>query len=633
MLKNSIRQMLRTPVKMGMFLVLVGISAALLTLGVNLFYVSEKTGEETKKAFTTIGTVEQKASGVSMKKTWNPKTMEYEAYSSQKYDKIIPDSVLDIEGISYVHKPKHQPFYMAYTGDYVVRNTHSEVDESWWGIGADSVIVEVTPFEDCVPDHPVKLHFKKTLYGNITDRMLSWVWFWDYENPDPKPLKAGKTYIMALYMDSQLEYMGILDKEKYPKVSAVWVPWLDNQGSQYKKDGTQIEDEEHDGRFYDEVTHGFYETKEGRRWLNIIKGFRIADYSIPVTPTDSTKLLMYFYNGNAGILKGRDITKKEYESGKKVCLIDSKFAANNQLAPGDKLRLPLYYANYSKPACLYYPLWAEKTVAEKIINSDGELYDVFEDGEYEIVGIYQVTGGLDSYTGFEAAKNGVIIPAASVKSSDENNILDYAPMKEYNTIFQIENGTIDEFWKVWNENGTDELEITFYDNGYEGLKQSFENTRRMSFILLGAGVGSALFILTFFCHIFVAKQGIRIALERTLGVTKRQCRMSIIGGILLVVLIGGMMGSAAGAVCTNELSRHLDYKDKYLQTFSANKIAKDEMQTADSILKEKYMNVILPAASGGMLIIMSFGIAYAMEERNLKKEPLKLLAKMKQEQY
>lgn len=631
MLRNSIRQMLRTPVRTAAFLTLTGISALILSLGANLFYISKKTEDATKNSFTTIGMVNQSPSGVSMEKYWDPETQGYAAYSREQYDTPIPDSVLDIEGIPYIHKPKHQPFYAAYAEDYIVRNTHSEVDESWWGIGSDSIIAEMEPFEDCVPDHPVKLHFKKSLYGNITERMLNQIWFWDYENPSPEPLKAGKTYIMALYMNSSLEYNGLLEKRGFEDVSAVWTPWIDIQGSQYKADGSPVTDEKYEGVFFSEVTDGFYATPEGKRWLNIIDGFKITDYSIPVTPTDATKLLMYFYNGNAGISQGRDITTSEYADGAKVCLVDSKFAANNQLNPGDTLRLPLFYADYSAPACRFYPFWAEQTLTEKLIDAIGNRYEVFDDSEYTIAGIYQVTGGVQDYTGFEAPKNGIIIPAASVRSSDENNIRGYMPMKNSNTVFQIENGTMDKFWEIWDEKGVDGLEITLQDNGYSELMQSFQNTRKMSVILLGAGIGAVLLILLFFCHMFVTKQKIRTALERSLGVSRHKCRISLISGILLIVMIGVIIGTVIGALFTDRVAAQLNNGTKYSGAYSANQSAAAENVLPDDLLDESHIDLIIPLLTGAAVFAASFVSALLMTEKNLKKEPLKLLSEIKKE--
>ncbi len=627
-IKNSIRQMCRTPLKTLMFLGLIAISGLLVTLGVNLFYISEKTREAAEGAFVTVGTVEQKESAVSRRKYWDYETQQYEYSSVPVYDSIIPDSVLNLEGISYIHEPKHRPYYMAHKDGYVVRNTHSEVDEAWMGAAGNNVIVEVSPFEDCVPDHPVKLHYNKTLFGKITDRMLSFIWFWDYTTPEPPMLYADKTYIMSLEMNVSLEYREIIDKEKYPEVTTVWTPWMDIQGSQYKKDGTEVPDEDHEGVYYEEVTDGFYDTKEGKRWLNLIEGFQISDYGIPVIPTDATKLLPYFNNGDAGISDGRDISEEEYAEGKKVCLIQAGFAKNNKLAVGDKLELPLYYADYRLSAGRVYHIgWT--TQGTKMINADGEVYRPFSSEEYEVVGIYQVSGGQGSYTGYEAAENGVVVPGSSITASDEDHILDFGPMKGYTTLFQLENGTTDEFWEIVGENEVAGLEINIEDGGYTTLENNFQNTRKMALILLAAGTGAAALILIFFCYMFIAKQKLRTAIERTMGMTKRQCRASLLGGILAISFLGVIAGCAAGAAFTGKMAGRLEHRTEYSSMFSSNQAAVENQEPLIQILQENHMDIVLPIATGVVIFAAAGAIASVMVQRNLREEPLRLLAEMK----
>lgn len=631
MIKNSIRQMKRTPLKTALFLVLMLVSCLLVVMGTNLFFISAKMQNEAEGAFTTIGTVEQRVAEYVTSKYWDSMTQSYVYGKKKVYGEPVPDTVLDIEGMPYIHKPVQQPFYTAYKEDYVVRNSSDEVDQSVLGIASDCVVAEVEPYEDCVPDHPVKLHFKRSLFGNYTEEVLNTIWFWDMENPEPDPLYSGKTYVMALYMNQHLDYYGALDREKYPEVTVVWVPWLDISGAQYTKDGGKQEDKAHEDRYYSEVTEGFYGTDEGRRWMNLVKGFNLVDYSIPVIPTDATKLLMYFYKGDAGISQGRDITKEEYKSGKKVCLVQEGFAKDNDLKVGDKLELPLYVADYSQPASRKYSLWASRTMGEKWINADGELYRPFFDEEYEVVGIYQVYSGMDSFTGYEAAKHGVIIPAASVTSSDENNIIAYEPMKGCNTSFQIENGKTDEFWELWNKQGIDNLDITFYDGGYGELEQSFQNTRKMSVVLLGAGIGTVLLILLFFCHMFVTKQKLRTAVERSLGMTTRQCRVSLMSGILLTTAIGCIAGGIAGAVFTRTAASTLSQGTGYSTAFSAGKAVVEQAVSSAGVMKDEKMLLVLPAVTAIGVFAAAFIIAEIMVRKNLREEPMELLSKMKNE--
>jgi len=155
-------------------------------------------------------------------------------------------------------------------------------------------------------------------------------------------------------------------------------------------------------------------------------------------------LLLPFYNGSAFITKGEDITPEEYAKGERVCLISENFANLNGLSVGDVLRLPLYRANYqSAPLDDFYERAPDiKTGTVGVgwhigppLNADGKPYPVFSDHEYVIKGIYQNSVyGKDAR--FSMGANTVVIPAASVKESDADNILAYGPMQDTTTSFK-----------------------------------------------------------------------------------------------------------------------------------------------------------------------------------------------------
>ena len=101
-------------------------------------------------------------------------------------------------------------------------------------------------------------------------------------------------------------------------------------------------------RWYDEVTDGFYETERGKRWLALSSYQDYSMRTIPVQPVDGTELLMHFYNGEAQITEGRDITEKEYAEGAKVCLIPEK--------PGDAAREENRgYTGFAPLLCRLFP--------------------------------------------------------------------------------------------------------------------------------------------------------------------------------------------------------------------------------------------------------------------------------------
>ena len=174
----------------------------------------------------------------------------------------------------------------------------------------------------------------------------------DHQSEDPAILEAGKTYVMQLSMFGMTHGPNAPDGEQvleYQLSSGI-------ASTQYTIDMEPVYDPvTEEDRWYDEVTDGFYETERGKRWLALSSYQDYSMRTIPVQPVDGTELLMHFYNGEAQITEGRDITEKEYAEGAKVCLIPEKLAMQLGKKIGDTLTLPLYYADYSRPVggCLH----------------------------------------------------------------------------------------------------------------------------------------------------------------------------------------------------------------------------------------------------------------------------------------
>ena len=605
---NSLKQLKRTPVKTVFFLVLLVLTVALFMLGFNLWTIAGKNIDKIENTFTTIGTVQQKATRVERGEAWYADTKIY--FSHPTYDRIIPPSVLDFDGANYILKPEKRPYYVAYSPDYVV-DENPDVD-----VIADfqTLIAEVQPLEDFQIDHPVRMKVKRIFSGRLDYR--DEILFSNHYDPESNPLYAYKTYIMMLQDWSD----AVSNEYKY-------IPAGYPYSTQYTKDGARIEDIIQTDVLWDEVTDNFYETPKGKRWLALIESYNIQKHNIPVIPTQDTNLLMTFYDGDTWISEGRDISSEEHESGEKVCLISKYFAVNNNLNVGDSLRLPLLCADYRlSPAQTYrydaffgYP-------GGSLINANGEIYPVFEDSDYKIVGIYEFVRGGSSSPDYMLGKNAVVIPTASVKNSDENNILDFGPMMGYTTSFQIPNGTSDEYLAVWAKQGITELEINFYDKGYSKIKAGLDAMAATAAILLIAGAVTTLLVLILFCHLFITKQRKRTAIERSLGMTKKQCTASLLTGILVIVIPACIIGSVVSGALSGYAFEQINAsqsQDAFDTMFS------DWVNSADA---ELVTDVALDtqvgmeyAYAGALFIPVAVIIALLNIRSNLKSEPLKLL--------
>jgi putative ABC transport system permease protein len=596
---------MRTPVKTILFLLLITLAAILSTVGSNLWRMSSSNMRAFEEAFTTIGTVEQKKTLLNKEDTWDAITQISSYHYRANYSDPIPLSALDFEGADYIYEPEKRPFYGAYLPDYQILPPNTNP-------GLYEIIVEFTVDEDCVPDHEIEINLGKQIFAryqiNVPD-----VSFCDRYNPNPEKLYAGKKYIMAM----QETFYLASDNS----IRSVFSP-VEMVGSmQYSEDGDLLADDMR-SIVYEEVTEGFYETEHGKRWLELAKSMETPYHTVPVTATNSTNLLMPFYSGTSYIKMGKDISEEEYANGDKVCLVSSKFARSNNLEEGDKITLPLYYANYRSSAGWAYGQ-GEVWIGFNSLNAKGKAYPIFYEAEYTIVGVFINVGGGNT-SGYTLADNEIVIPTKSIEASDEENIVAYGPMMGYTTTFQIPNGSIVEYNEKFQKLDFDDLEITFYDKGYTELKAGLDKIKNMSSILLAAGMIATVLILVFFCNMFITKQKKRTAIERSLGMSKWRCTYSMISGILLIVLIGSLIGCLIGFVLADKTTSILSGQSYYDTTYTNGSVNNNLGEETE--MDYSHPIVALSLGTCGIIVLLAILLSLIVVTRNLKYEPLELLS-------
>ncbi len=150
------------------------------------------------------------------------------------------------------------------------------------------------------------------------------------------------------------------------------------------------------------------------------------------------ELMLSFYNDEVYMEEGREITQEEFDTGAAVCMIGADQAKSNGLSVGDKINFSFLEAHYGGDVGMensrstYY-------FAAEIINASGELYEPFYTDEYEVVGIYNKYSNAQN--SFNLPYATVIVPSASIKASDENNMVGNLILQPYNVSFEIPNGT------------------------------------------------------------------------------------------------------------------------------------------------------------------------------------------------
>jgi len=623
---NSIRQTLRTPVKTVAFLLLILLSALFLAIGINLRFISEQNMQAYEDSFQTVGTVEQLPDSLPEYSSWDNERIGFATSEGPVFDEILSTSALDFEGVNYIYPPVHRPYYGAYHEDYTLYNEEENI------VIVPTAIIEAEPLKDCDPAYLTKLKIKKVLCGTLENKYYppisgDEIWFTDFSREfgyeQNYPMYAGKTYILPVTV-FPISAFPELDTESGTVCVSTFQ--ADNiRSKQYDANGEPVADEydEEDVRKWEEVTKGFYDTPRGKRWLELIKGFYRPEKTIPVMPVSATHLLMDFYNGDSNVIDGRDINDEEYESGKKVCLITKKFADLNDLKVGDPLPLPLYYADYGNDVG---DAFSSDSLGGSMnyLNGQGEMYPVFEDSEYTIVGIYS--------PGPAAGEHMVIVPAASIKHSDENNITSWDTMTVHNTSFEIPNGSITEFMEALNSAGFDKLDVHIYDKGYTQLKAGVDRMRVISTVLLMVGSSAMILILIFFTFLFIIKSKKRIAIERSLGLSKKTCALSLFCSMMPLTILGIAAGSVAGyqlSGFTTGLVAEFGSKDAFDLSFS--NWVNDAGKLAQVQIDSQAAGIGVIAMTAFAALVISVLIVCIGVWRNLRYEPLSLLSKREDE--
>ncbi len=617
-MKNSLKQMMRTPVRTILFLTLMVFAAFLMTLGAGIWLKGNRTLEQYEDRFMTIGTVRQIPDSFEQELLWNAETRDYDVKKNAQYSSYFTPEDLLFPGAEYIAGPEQRSLFIAYQPEYTTLYKSMNTEPLSWS----ALIAEFSPVEDCVPSESVQIRITKVIGG---DPRLEGVvdYFCDHRNPTPEMLYKDKTYVAMLghqgFFIHGKAYEEKMQSKSEVRIGLELIPYS-LESELLWPNGSRPEDAFRDGQQIFEVTDGFYETETGRRILNLANSELIWQDCQPVTGTYQTALLMPFYNGQAYICEGRDISEEEYANGGKVCLAPKTFMENNGLSVGDSVKVQLLYTDRKANAGRMFSLGGGQ------VDAGGNPLEVFETSDYTVVGIYDVTfSGTESI--FDPGADELIVPMESIEARHGTNLMSCGPMTDVTSSFRIPNGSIDEFLRGWAQYGTDKLEFTFYDMGYSRLKAGIDNMKAVSLILFASGVILTVLLLFFFSHLYITKQAERTAIERSLGMKPAQCRWSMLSGFAMLTLIGSVLGAAAGFRMSVDISAANAGETYYETAYTAGITG-----TVNEIPVEEAADSKMPAAYCTLFIVAAgVGIAWAKMNRSLKREPMRLLAERAEE--
>lgn len=676
-MKNSLKQLLRTPGKTLLFFLLILSSTLLLVFGTVMLTDTEQQILAAKKQFHTVGTVEQVAD-------WEGRDRDT-GVPVRQYDQVLSAEDLLFEGANYVNPPQSLTYMMAYTPD--ITNPAEIFFRSESFVFPEERILEVTPVPAAAWDNPFGAPGIKEITVQIkevapaedgasknTQKLPSQQ---AYPGTLGVPadafgeditLEVGKTYIIDCYVYDEFSgtYTIITEDGSYleyahPTYTLASTPLF---STQYDASGSSPDlspENVRTGRTQpvvnsslegsdrlwnlpaaaiEEVTEGFYETDRGKAWLNMAEELANFDGHWLVTPTAGLHLLPSFREGKQKIIQGREITEEEFASGARVCMIPQIFAQRNLLHVGDTVPLSLLYSlvnyqlgteelNTNDPPASYRKGYTP-------LDENLESYEPFWEAEYEIVGTFGplTNNSIVREPGrYELPASTFIIPSASIEGDDTGHIAYYGAMNKLTTSFEIENGTIEEFDAKLRENvpQISRLKITYSDGGYSEVMASLNSSRLTALLLFAAGLFSSLAIVVLLLYFFIVKQKKRTAIERSMGMTARQCRRSLISGLLCLTALAAALGSGLGAylLTSGVLERQAENLTEFDVMYSFWAISAPPQVILDP--SAQLLSTLLYATVPLALLLVVALLARFLVNRNLKIEPILLLGGKEQE--
>ena len=200
-------------------------------------------------------------------------------------------------------------------------------------------------------------------------------------------------------------------------------------------------------------------------------------------------------------------------------------------------------------------------------------------------------------------------------------------MHHTTTSFELPNGSIAKFDAALRAAvpNAEKLDISYNDDGFENIMGSLRAMRTAAIWLFAVGVVLAVLTLVLLLYFFIVKQKKRTAIERSLGMNKAQCRVSLMAGILVLAMVASIIGVGIGAVLLQSdlMSSTAQAETEEIDTtFSIwakgqTEIAEPETDVAVPIA----VYVFIPVC----LLVFIFLLSLVLVNRNLKQEPIELL--------
>lgn len=301
---------------------------------------------------------------------------------------------------------------------------------------------------------------------------------------------------------------------------------------------------------------------------NIAEACTQLNNYLNVNAADDPSSFLCFQEQQTHLTSGRFLTKAD--RGKRCCMVSDILMQQMKLSLGDTVELGLVKSVDTTPAYRCY--WPDA----------GFLHQ----DHYQIIGTFKESMGL---------VYNVFIPR---DESFDNQCIDYTVCR-----FRLDNAQAAAWQTEVQKYLLPQMQLYVFDHGYADVVGALKTMEEGTDVILIASGISALIILLLFSYLYVAKQKLPVRIMLSLGAGRKKSMMYLIFGALILVLVAVILGAAAGHLASGRIisNAYLDAASgfKYDDRFS-NAVVAGARTSFDMRLESSPTDAIL---SAGIILV------------------------------
>lgn len=426
-----LRQLFRKPIRIILYLLTIALSAGFFCMSANLYWDSVKNLQLADDAFSTIAVLDYYADV-----DWYGKIVEnfenvYRYAGEQRITRYGVD-LQQIVNAPYVKNYDLRSVYGAFSDEHIALNHLGQYpifngnvirftisrevkhgDDHLFdyslpaNLGEEPFTIQ-SPYDDGIADYYlVKVsHAANDIYG--FDHPICF--YLDVDRPDQQPkeifdLNGDVDPAYGIIIEPETEYIGISESYAYYDEN-IATDASDVFGHFRLSDIIFCNDRYYDNRaYYYSQQLGEYTLREStgespfwlyryetvasnpellKKYENISHAYYINAHSFCVNAINDLTGVPAFHSGSMYIRSGRTFAKSDYDAGTNVCLVSKDLAMNQGWNIGDKINFSFYnYKYFTQDTDWNTTLIPYYTYTENC--------EFFDNGTYEIIGIYDAT--------------------------------------------------------------------------------------------------------------------------------------------------------------------------------------------------------------------------------------------------